>query len=532
MKKYFLSTMFLGLILALTPWYAQAQTISELLPLDGLNFFVNYDGSPAGAPDGYEVSYDPATQTISYVYPETESGYGYAGWDFRSGDLLNLSAFSALTVQLTASDFVDNTSIEFAVRYSGMDSDTKFNVESAANGPVTITMALDPSLKSAVEYIYIKSSKAGKLKIDKLSASQEGQLDLSFDEFNPGWHGNATYEYNSDLDLGIISFNGTGSGDNWIPWGWGNEGRNFGEYDYFELDFAEACSTDITIEISYNPENQYPQSIITAPAGSDFVALALNKDVPSEYLRPDNGELGGGIRDIVIRAQGNEPSILLVKRAYMAKGEVPVIPPVPYPDLIVTDITWDPANPVDGDQLNFAAKVENIGTLASPDGVKHGVVFHIYDANETEITATWSDNYFSSIAPGEAAWLKVKDVNATGENGEGTGNLWTYWTAGGPYYVQAQVNDTGDFTELDRSNNWSDFFEIKDLGTGIQSPSVQGNVYVENGILKLKGYSPSATATVYNVQGQEQKNDYLMNGIYIVKVIDNGNTSIHKVVAK
>jgi len=527
MKKYFLSTMFLGLILALIPWHAQAQTINELLPLDGLNLFVNYDGTPPGAPDGYSVTYDASTQTINYVYPGTESGYGYAGWNFRGGNLLDLSAFSAVTVQLTASGFADNTSIEFAVKYSGADADTKFNIESAVNGPVTITMTLDPSLKNSVEYIYIKSSKSGNLKIENLTASNEGELNLSFDEFNPDWHGNATYEYNSDLDLGVISFNGTSSGDNWIDWGWGNEGRDFSEYDYFKLDFAEACTTDITIQINYNPENQYPSSIATAPAGSDFVAIALNKDVPGQYVRPDNGELGGGIRDIIIIAQGNEPSILLVKRAYLAKGDVPQLPEVPYPDLIVSDITWDPANPVDGDQLNFAAKVENIGTLATPDGVKHGVVFHIYDSQQNEVATTWSDNYFTSIAPGEAAWLKVKD-----ENGAGTGNLWTYWTAGGPYYVQAQVNDTKDFTELDMSNNWSDFFEIKDLGTGIQTPSVQNSVYVDKGILKLKGYSPSAIVTVYNLQGQQQKNDFLMNGIYIVKVIDNGNTSVHKVVAK
>jgi len=48
--------------------------------------------------------------------------------------LLDLSAFSAITVQLTASDYADNTSIEFAVKYASMASDTKFNVENATSG--------------------------------------------------------------------------------------------------------------------------------------------------------------------------------------------------------------------------------------------------------------------------------------------------------------------------------------------------------------------------------------------------------------
>jgi len=55
---------------------------------------------------------------------------------------------------------------------------------------------------------------------------------------------------------------------------------------------------------------------------------------------------------------------------------------------------------------------------------------------------------------------------------------------------------------------------------------------MENGILKLMGYSPSAIVTVYNLQGKTLKNNYLKNEIVIVKVIDNGSVSVHKVVAK
>ena len=527
MKKILFSTMFWVLILALTPWYAQAQTISELLPLDGLNLFVNTDNGT----DGCTVSYDPNTQTITYDYPDGVSSYGYAGWDFRGGQLLDLSAFSSLVLHIAETNIANPCSIEFSIRYASMDGDTKFEQQNVGvGGPFTITMPLDASAKNEVEYIYIKCANAGAIRIDEITASMDGQMDLSFDDFHPDWHGTTTVEYNSDLGIYVLNFNGNNRGDNWEPWGWGNEGRNFGEYDYVRIDFAEAYDYPITLEISYNPENSFPSSSVTWPAGSTFAAVPFNKDVPSEYVRPDNGELGGGIRDIIIRSEANEPSILLLEHAYVAKGECPAAPAVQNPDLVVTNISWDPANPVDGDQLNFIATVKNQGDIATPGNTKHGVVFRVYTSSDTEnpVMTTWSDNWYSSIAPGEEVQCKVKDAD-----GNGTGELWTYWTAGGPYYVQAQVNETHDIPEIDESNNYSDFFEIRNLESGISSVSVQsGGVFVENGVLKLTGYSSSASVTIYNIQGQSVKNNFLKTGVYIVKVLDNGHLSVHKVLAK
>lgn len=518
MKKNLFSTFFLLLILALTSWNAKAQTISELLPLDGLNFFVHTDSGT----DGCTVSYDPGTQTVTYDYPDGANGWGYAGWDFREGELLDLSAFSSLVIHLTDIQINPPGTLEFSIKYATFGSDQKISKYSADASSITIV--LDPNAKNEIEYVYIKSEKAGSLRIDKITASYEGQMDLSFSDFHTAWKGaNTSFEYNEDIGLWLINFGG--DGDYWQPWGWGNEGRNFSEYDYVRVDFAEAYDYDITLSVSYNPENVYPQNSSTWPAGSTFIAVPLNKDVPGQYVRPDNGELGGGIRDIVIRSQADRPSILLLDRAYVAKGEPPTPPEIPMADLIVTKVIWEPATPVDGEDLLFSATVKNIGTKATPDGVKHGVVFRVFDTEEVVVHHTWSDNYKSSIAPGEEVLIKMRNAA-----GEGSGKIWTYSTAGGPYFVQAEVNDTNDFPEISRNNNFSDFFEISDL-SGIQSPSVQGNIYVENGVLKLTGYSPSAIVTVYNLQGQQQENVNLKNGIYIVKVIDNGYFSVHKVVS-
>ena len=525
MKKYLFSTMFLMLIFALFPGYVNAQSISELLPLDGLNFFVNTDNGT----EGCTVSYDPNTQTITYDYPAGVSSYGWAGWDFREGKLLDLSAFSSLVLHLAETNIEPAGSIEFAVKYASFPGDSKFEKQNVGvDANVTITIPLDASAKNEVEYVYIKSANAGALRIEEITASMDGQMDLSFDDFHKDWKGPQTsYEYNSDLGLYIINFSGYSSGDNWQPWGWGNEGRNFAGYDYVRIDFAETYDYDITLEINYNPENGFPSSIATWPAGSTFIAVGINHNVPGEYLRPDNGELGGGIRDIVIRSEANEPSILLLDRAYVATGEVPVPgTEMEAPDLVVTNITWEPAILSEGAELLFTATVKNIGNKATPDNIKHGVVFRVCDVDEKVIFDNWSDDHLSSIAPGDSVFCKP-----TGS--WGSSKTWTYFSGGGPYFVKAEVNDSNEFTELDRSNNFSEYFLIEDLETGISSVSVQsGGVSVENGVLKLTGYSSSASVTIYNIQGQSVKNDFLKTGAYIVKVLDNGHLSVHKILAK
>jgi hypothetical protein len=72
--------------------------------------------------------------------------------------------------------------------------------------------------------------------------------------------------------------------------------------------------------------------------------------------------------------------------------------------------------------------------------------------------------------------------------------------------------------------------------------TLPGKVYAENGILKIKEFSPTASLAVYNILGQKISAYKAVNdgveirlpskGIYIVKIQDKGLSSSYKVVAK
>jgi hypothetical protein len=72
--------------------------------------------------------------------------------------------------------------------------------------------------------------------------------------------------------------------------------------------------------------------------------------------------------------------------------------------------------------------------------------------------------------------------------------------------------------------------------------TLPGKVYAENGILKVKEFSPTASLAVYNILGQKITAYKTVNegveirlpskGIYIVKIQDKGLSSSYKVVAK
>jgi hypothetical protein len=117
--------------------------------------------------------------------------------------------------------------------------------------------------------------------------------------------------------------------------------------------------------------------------------------------------------------------------------------PTPVPgavDLVVTDISWAPANPVPGSSVTFSATIKNQGTVASPNGVIHGVAFYV---NGTFVS--WSDNSSESLAPGAS-----RTVTA---NGGPTGS--SMWSAvNGAHTVEAFVDDIDRIPgEADENNN-------------------------------------------------------------------------------
>lgn len=109
------------------------------------------------------------------------------------------------------------------------------------------------------------------------------------------------------------------------------------------------------------------------------------------------------------------------------------------PDLIVTNITWSPANPVPGNEISFSATIKNQGAAASPAGVVHGVSFSV---DGTKVS--WSAGYNSSISPNQSV-----TVTANG----GPGNKATWKAVFGSHTIQAYVDDANRIAESNETNN-------------------------------------------------------------------------------
>jgi hypothetical protein len=108
-------------------------------------------------------------------------------------------------------------------------------------------------------------------------------------------------------------------------------------------------------------------------------------------------------------------------------------------DLIVTDISWSPANPQQGNEVVFSAVVKNQGTAASPSGVKHGLGFFV-----DGVQVSWNDAHYSSIPAGQSVTLTANG----GPNGKSS------WTAtGGNHTIKAVIDDTYIIDESNENNN-------------------------------------------------------------------------------
>ncbi|HXJ58831.1 MAG TPA: family 16 glycosylhydrolase [Verrucomicrobiae bacterium] len=119
--------------------------------------------------------------------------------------------------------------------------------------------------------------------------------------------------------------------------------------------------------------------------------------------------------------------------------DVTSVPGSGQPDLIVTDLSWSPANPAPGNGVTFSATIKNQGTAATPSGVIHGVLFSV---DGTPVT--WSDNSTASLAPGAS---RVVTANG-GPSGSST------WTAtAGTHTILANVDDVNRIAESNENNN-------------------------------------------------------------------------------
>lgn len=95
--------------------------------------------------------------------------------------------------------------------------------------------------------------------------------------------------------------------------------------------------------------------------------------------------------------------------------------------------------PAAGDGVRFSAVVRNQGTAPTPAGVIHGVLFTV-----DGMPVTWSDNFSSSLAPGQSVTLTA--------NGGPQSAVWA--ARSGNHTVVAFVDDVNRITdEFNESNN-------------------------------------------------------------------------------
>lgn len=109
------------------------------------------------------------------------------------------------------------------------------------------------------------------------------------------------------------------------------------------------------------------------------------------------------------------------------------------PDIIVTDILWEPAEAVEGEDIIFSAVIKNQGNGMTPEGIVNGVQFQV-DGH----CVVWSDTDTTQLKPGES-------VTVTANSGPTGSAVWT--AAEGGHTILAWVNDTARYAESDMQNN-------------------------------------------------------------------------------
>lgn len=186
------------------------------------------------------------------------------------------------------------------------------------------------------------------------------------------------------------------------------------------------------------------------------------------------------------------------------------------PDLIVTDISWNPAIPATGNAVTFSATIKNQGTGATTANVINGVSFLV---DGTQVS--WSDNNTSSIAPGNSITVTA--------NGGVSGTTWS--ATPGSHTVTAWVDDVNRIAELDENNNkYSKTISIGGGGTTgqpdlivsdiITSPAspITGEGVTFSAVVKNQGTGATAAGTIIGVS-------FLVDGTQ-VNWSDNTNTSL------
>ncbi|MBR3644883.1 MAG: family 43 glycosylhydrolase, partial [Lachnospiraceae bacterium] len=160
-------------------------------------------------------------------------------------------------------------------------------------------------------------------------------------------------------------------------------------------------------------------------------------------------------------------------------------------DLVVTDIITDKLYNVTDEAL-LGVKIKNIGNVASPSGVKHGIAI-----SADGQVVNWCDNFLGSVNPGEE---KIVYMNW----GPNLKNTWT--VTAGSHRFTAHVNDTRDVEELNTDNN---IFE-KEMSFNNASIVVSSDVVIHGIQMSL---TAEGIRTLYSVENQINGQNVIGRGL-------------------
>lgn len=332
------------------------------------------------------------------------------------------------------------------------------NAWTAVKTPVVVSTVVNPdyvsdgTLDYSIEVLNFFATDDG----EDASASSYNEETHTITYKNGGWH-RAGWNWEAQGGLDVSAFNQV-----WIKFdastlpktGDGEGGATKLQFDVVYMDDSNAADFD-------NKSNEIRSNVTEY-----FYNLTPGKKVKRITLKSE--------------AEGN---VALTDAYFYFKGIDPV-------DLVVTNISWTPQNPVLGDSILLSATIKNQSEFASQD-VKHGIVFSVFGT-----VVAWSDTHLTALAPGEEITL-----TANGGPKEGNGK----WRPGlaRKFTVKAAVNDQHDVFESDYSNNSL----LKDLvvspATGINEMAQKEKVYAVNGKIYLVNIPDSAVLSIYNVQGQK-----------------------------
>jgi hypothetical protein len=278
----------------------------------------------------------------------------------------------------------------------------------------------------------------------------EGGVDFSGDPSTSGWQARGTQ---ADYELWLNWFDGQMQQDAYVLGCTLFENGDPGGWSSFDLEPIAGWFKNYLTPTSAPP----PPSNVTAVVGNALVTLSwTNAPTSPMSWTVKRSTVNGGPYSIIVsnlmqaswRDASFTPNLTYyyVVSAVNAFGESPnsaqvsAQPTNGLPDVVITSVSWTPANVLVGSNMVFKVTVRNQGSAATPSGVTLGVGFNMDGAG----TVSWSSGYSSALAP-SASVLLTADGGPSGVN---------YWPAtAGPHTVVATVDDINRFPESIEDNN-------------------------------------------------------------------------------